>query len=72
MVVGGISGAIVGYDTAEFIGLLVGAFVLGAIGKWVGAVADGIVKLIVLIVFLLINAFTRQLMWDFISAIFGA
>ena len=68
--VGAISGAIFGYNNAEWIGLFVGAIIVGAIGKWVGAVADWIVKLIVLIVILLLNRAIRIFIWDMIQAIF--
>jgi len=71
MVAGGISGAIFGYNVADVIGLFVGAIVLGAIGKGVGAAADTAVKLLVLFVFLMINAAIRRFIWDIISVILG-
>ncbi len=68
---GFISGAVFGYDVEGWIGAIILAFVGGAIGKAVGALADWTVKLMVAIVFLLINSFTRQLIWEFVRSIFG-
>jgi hypothetical protein len=69
-IVGAISGAIFGYNNGEWIGLIIGAVILGAIGKWVGAVADWVVKLVVLIVILLLNRAIRIFIWDIVKAIF--
>ena len=70
-VAGGISGAIFGYNNGEWLGLIIGALVLGAIGNRVGAAADWLVKLIVLIVILLLNRFVRVFIWEIIKSIFA-
>ncbi|WP_339608496.1 hypothetical protein [uncultured Roseivirga sp.] len=71
MVVGGISGAVFGYNAGEIIGLFIGAIIFGAIGKWVGQAADTAVKLLLLVAFLMINAAIRRFIWSIISAILG-
>lgn len=70
MIVGGIVGAIWGYETGGGWGLIIGAAILGGIGKWVGTVADWFVKLALLIVLLLLNAAVRQFIWSIIESIF--
>ena len=71
MVVGGISGAVFGYNAGEIIGLFIGAIIFGAIGKWVGQAADTAVKLLLLVAFLMINAAIRRFIWSIMSAILG-
>ena len=70
MVLGGISGAVFGYDNGEWIGLFVGALILGGIGKVVGTAADWTLKMIALIIILLINRAVRHFIWNIIAAAF--
>jgi hypothetical protein len=69
MLVGGFSGALYGFEQGEWVGLIIGALVLGIVGKWVGAVADWLVKLIVLVGFILLNAAARQFVWELINSL---
>lgn len=68
MLLGGISGAIFGYNNGEFIGLIIGALVLGAIGQFVGQLADAIFKLIFIVVIILLNNTIRIAIWSFIRS----
>ena len=70
--VGAITGAMQGYEQSEWTGSIIGAVVLGALGKWIGAVADWILQLAVLLVLLLLHASVRQMAWDFIQSIITA
>lgn len=71
LVVGLISGGIFGFNNGGWLGLFVGALAFGAIGKWVGTAADGIVKFLLLVAFLLINGAIRRFIWELISSLFG-
>ena len=66
-IAGIISGAVFGYEQAEWIGLILGVLILGGIGKWVGAVADGLLQFAVLVAFLLLHVAVRRFVWEIIS-----
>ena len=70
MILGGISGAIFGYENGEWIGLIIGALILGGIGKAVGALADWTFKLIVLILIFAIHRAVWRFIWSIITAAF--
>ena len=70
MVAGGFTGALWGFNAGEWLGLILGALILGGIGRWIGAAADWTVKLIALLILLLANAFVRQFFWAIIRSIF--
>jgi hypothetical protein len=71
MVAGGISGAIFGYNNGEFIGLIMGALILGGIGKWIGSLADAIFKIIFALIIILLNNAVRRFFWDIITSAFA-
>jgi len=71
--IGGITGAIGGYDAGEFPGMLVTAFVLGGIGYWVGQIADAALKWLIFlatcIVVLFVNAAVRRFAWELLASV---
>ena len=70
MLIGGFTGALWGSEQGDIWLTIIGAVVVGGIGKWVGRVADGLVKLAVLIALILLNSVIRQFIWGVIQSIF--
>lgn len=69
-VVGGFSGAVWGYNNGGFIAMLIVGVIAAGIGRWVGAVADGIIAFALLVFYIMLNAAVRRFFWDFIQALF--
>ena len=67
---GAISGAMFGYDDGNGggAGLIIGALILGGIGKAVGRFADGVFQLIYFIIILFLNAAIRRTIIDAITS----
>lgn len=69
MVFGAWTGGALGFKYGEWLGMFTGAIILGGIGKGIGQIADGIVTFIFIVIVLLINSFTRRLIWEIVMAI---
>jgi hypothetical protein len=73
--VGVIAGGAAGAESGEFGAVLVCAVVFGAIGFWVGRVADAVLAWLIFVgvtvVLFLINSAIRRFVWELLSAAFG-
>ena len=69
-VIGGFSGAIMGFDYGDGLGMFMGGLGLGLVGLWIGRAADALMKLAFVIIILLINASIRRFLWNlFVTAL---
>ena len=71
--IGFIAGGAAGIEANDFMGMLIGAIILGAIGFWVGKQVDlflgWLIFIVVAIISILINAAIRRFIWELIRAV---
>lgn len=75
MWIGIIAGGAAGVESGELLGMCIGALILGAIGFWVGRLADAVLFWVIFVastvIAFLINSAIRRFVWELIQAAFA-
>lgn len=70
--IGLIAGGAAGAEAGDFMGMLVGAVLLAAIGFWIGQIADAVLAWAIFVIgsliSLLINSAIRRFLWEMITS----
>lgn len=64
-----VAGGTIGYEQGDVTGLFVGAILLGILGKWIGAAADFVFQIILLMLFFLLSSTIRQFLFEVVSTL---